>query len=75
VEVEGGGLGVTGVGGRGTGALGRLMTCSICRMMGFTPGFAASKAATDKPSLAAIEVKVSPDWILYVLAAGGGGGG
>lgn len=49
------------------------MVCPIWRVVGFVPGFAPSRAATGMPSLAAMEVNVSPDWILYVLLAEGGG--
>lgn len=41
-------------------------------MLGLTAGFAASRAAGEMLKYAAMVVKVSPDWIVYVPPEAGG---
>lgn len=41
------------------------MTWPICKVFGLTVGFAASKAATVTLNVAAMVVKVSPDFTVY----------
>ena len=53
---------------------GRLMIWPICKVVGLTPGFAASTAATVVLKLAAIVVNVSPAFIVYVAPDAGGVG-
>ena len=75
-EGTGAGVGGTGVGcgagaGAGAGTFvadGIFICCPIWRSLGLTPGLAASIAATDIPNFVAIELKVSPEAIVYVEA-------
>ena len=56
--------------GVGVVILGILITSPTCKDVGESVGFAASSEATEIPYFAAILVKVSPAWIVYVLEAG-----
>jgi hypothetical protein len=46
--------------------VGRLMIWPTWRVLGFTVGFAASRAEREMLRVAAMLVKVSPAWIVYV---------
>lgn len=72
VEEMGGGMPVPGVEGEVAGSL---ITWPIWRVVGFMPGFAATRAGTERLNLAAMDVKVSPDLMVYVFATGGLGCG